>query len=46
MPVMTMRELAQLAGVSQATISLALRNHPRISAETKARVAALVKKHK
>lgn len=43
---MTMRELAQLAGVSQATISLALRNHPRISAETKARVAALVKKHK
>ncbi len=43
---MTMRELAQLAGVSQATISLALRNHPRISAETKARVTALVKKHK
>lgn len=43
---MTMRELAQLAGVSQATISLALRNHPRISVETKARVAALVKKHK
>jgi len=43
---MTMRELAQLAGVSQATISLALRNHPRISAETKARVASLVKKHK
>jgi len=43
---MTMRELARLAGVSQATISLALRNHPRISAATKARVARLVTKHK
>ena len=43
---MTMWELAQLAGVSQATVSLALRNHPRISAATKRRVAGLVKKHK
>jgi LacI family transcriptional regulator len=42
---MTMRELAVLAGVSQATVSLALRNHPRISVETRVRVAALVKKH-
>jgi len=43
---MTMRELAQLAGVSQATVSLALRNHPRISATTKARITSLVEKHK
>jgi len=43
---MTMRELARLAGVSQATVSLALRNHPRISNETKARIVTLVKKHK
>ena len=42
---MTTRELARLAGVSSATVSLALRNHPRISAATKARVARLVKKH-
>ncbi len=43
---MTTRELARLAGVSQATVSLALRNHPRISAATKARVTRLVKKHR
>jgi LacI family transcriptional regulator len=42
---MTTRELARLAGVSQATISLALRNHPRISSATKTRVARLVRKH-
>ena len=41
-----MRELARLAGVSQSTVSLALRNHPRISAATKARVARLVRKHR
>ncbi len=41
-----MRELAKLAGVSQATVSLALRNHPRISAATKAKVVRLVRKHK
>lgn len=42
---MTTRELAKLAGVSSATVSLALRNHPRISAATKARVSRLVRKH-
>jgi DNA-binding LacI/PurR family transcriptional regulator len=42
---MTTRELARLAGVSSATVSLALRNHPRISAATKARIARLVRKH-
>ena len=43
---MTTRELARLAGVSSATVSLALRNHPRISAATKARITRLVRKHK
>ena len=43
---MTMRDMARLAGVSQATVSLALRNHPRISPATKTRVARLVRKHK
>jgi LacI family transcriptional regulator len=42
---MTTRELARLAGVSSATVSLALRNHPRISAATKARIGRLVRKH-
>lgn len=42
---MTTRELARLARVSPATVSLALRNHPRISAGTKARVARLVRKY-
>jgi len=42
---MTTRELARLAGVSAATVSLALRNHPRISAATKARIGRLVRKH-
>jgi LacI family transcriptional regulator len=44
-PSMTMRELARLAGVTQATISLALRNHPRISTATKNRVARLAREH-
>lgn len=43
---MTMREIARLAGVSSATVSLALRNHPRISAATKVRIDRLVRKHK
>jgi LacI family transcriptional regulator len=37
----TMRELAKLAGVSTATISLALRDHPRIRAGVRDRVKAL-----
>jgi DNA-binding LacI/PurR family transcriptional regulator len=43
---MTTRELARLAGVSPATVSLALRNHPRISAKTKAKIARLGRKHR
>jgi DNA-binding LacI/PurR family transcriptional regulator len=36
-----MRQLAQAAGVSIATISLALRNHPSIPAATRERIQAL-----
>jgi LacI family transcriptional regulator len=36
-----MRELARLAGVSPATVSLALRDHPRISAAVRQRIKAL-----
>jgi LacI family transcriptional regulator len=37
----TMRELAKTAGVSLATVSLALRDHPRISPETRDRVKSI-----
>lgn len=37
----TMSEIARRAGVSQATVSLCLSNHPRISAVTRQRVQAL-----
>lgn len=42
---MTIRELARLAGVSSATVSLALGNHPRISPATKKLVLRLARKH-
>jgi LacI family transcriptional regulator len=38
-------QLAELAGVSKATVSLALRNHPKISEQTRNRVQKLAKKH-
>ncbi|HEY9247617.1 MAG TPA: LacI family DNA-binding transcriptional regulator [Rariglobus sp.] len=38
---MTIRKLANLLGVSDATVSLALRNHPRISRPTRERVQRL-----
>jgi Transcriptional regulators len=41
--VTTVRELAKLAGVSPSAVSLALRNHPRVSQETRARVLAIAK---
>lgn len=41
----TMRELAALAGCSQTTVSLALRNHPRITPATRARILALAERH-
>jgi LacI family transcriptional regulator len=37
MPV-TIKELAQIAGVSHPTVSRALRNHPRIGKETRMRI--------
>ena len=42
---MTTRELARRGGVSSATVSLALRNHPRISKTTKSRILRLAQKH-
>lgn len=40
----TMRELAALAGCTQTTVSLALRNHPRITSATRDRILALAEK--
>lgn len=42
-PPVTLRDIAEKTGVSTATVSLALRNSPRISAETRARIAAAAK---
>lgn len=41
----TIRQLAKLAGVSRTTVSMALRNHPRISAATKQRLLAIAKEN-
>lgn len=41
----TTRELAELAGVSQSTVSRCLNDRPEISADTKERVRALAKEH-
>lgn len=41
---MTIRGLAKKAGVSPATVSLALRNHPRISKAMRERIQRLAKK--
>lgn len=41
----TTRKLAELAGVSQSTVSRSLNDRPEISAETKERVRALAKEH-
>lgn len=40
----TTKTLAVLAGLSQSTVSLALRNDPRIRPETRKRIAALARK--
>ena len=40
-PVLTMREVAQRAGVSTSTVSLALRNSPLVAEETRGRIRAL-----
>lgn len=41
----TTRELAELAGVSQSTVSRSLNDRPEISPETKERIRALAKEH-
>lgn len=41
----TTKELAQIAGVSQSTISRSLANHPRISKTTRTRIQALARTH-
>lgn len=44
MPALSLRELAEKAGVCKATVSLALRDHPRISPEQRARIQAIARK--
>ncbi|HEY3512957.1 MAG TPA: LacI family DNA-binding transcriptional regulator, partial [Kribbella sp.] len=39
----TSRDLARLAGVSQATVSRVLTNNPKVNAETRARVLQVLK---
>jgi DNA-binding LacI/PurR family transcriptional regulator len=39
----TMKTIAARAGVTQATVSMSLASHPRISAETRGRIQALAK---
>ena len=41
----TIKDIAKECGVSLSTVSLVLNNNPRISAKTRARVAAAVKRH-
>lgn len=41
----TIRELAALAGVSRTTVSLALRNSPKLPQETRERIMELATKH-
>lgn len=40
-PRISMRDIAKMAGVSHSTVSLALKNHPRISEEVKQRIRKL-----
>lgn len=44
-PVPTIRQLAALAGVSRTTVSLALRNHPSLPADTRARIQKVAAAH-
>lgn len=44
-PTPTIRQLAALAGVSRTTVSLALRNHPSLPADTRARIQKLAATH-
>ena len=42
----TQKRLARLAGVSHTTVSLALRDHPRISPDVKKRILKLAEEHR
>ena len=42
--IVTMKVIAEQAGVTQATVSMSLANHPRISAETRKRIQVLARK--
>lgn len=44
-PAPTIRQLAVLCGVSRTTVSLALRNHPSLPADTRARIQKLAAAH-
>jgi LacI family transcriptional regulator len=41
---MTLKDIAQLAGVSATAVSMALRDHPRIGAKTKDRIVRIAEK--
>ena len=41
----TMRDLAEIAGVSHMTVSRVFRNHPSVKAETRERILALAAEH-
>lgn len=43
-PYCTLRQIAEKAGVSRMTVSMALRNHPRISEKTRQRIHAIAEK--
>jgi len=45
MSMITQRRLAELAGVTQSAVSLALRGHPRINTETRRRIEHLAEQH-
>ena len=43
-PFVSQREIAAAAGVSVSAVSLALRNHPKVSPQVRARIHAIAKR--